>query len=164
MRRTLVLALVMIVGPAVADSERHGVWTMSIEPPSKDGGGLVTALSPAQGAGYNDPSYLIARCITGRAELMVGSNGGWGLSGRRLTVVSQMDGALERSGAWDVSSNGKAVFLPEGVEDFMRAIPDDGKMRIAVSDATGETRETIFPTTGFGAVRAKIAEICRWKS
>jgi hypothetical protein len=154
----------MSTAPAMADSELHGVWTMSVEPPSKDGAGLVTALSPAQGAGYNDPSYLIARCITGQAELMVGSNGGWGLSGRRLTVVSQMDGAPDRSGKWDVSSNGKAVFLPDGVEDFMRAIPDDGKMRIAVSDATGETRETIFPTAGFGAVRAKIAEICKWKN
>lgn len=163
MRRALVFAFVIAATPAIADSERLGVWTMSVEPPSKDGAGLVTALSPAQGAGYNDPSYLIARCITGQAELMVGSNGGWGLSGRSLNVVAQMDGGPERSAKWDVSSNGKAVFLPEGVEDFLRAIPDDGKMRIAVSDATGETRETIFPTTGFAAVRAKIAEICKWK-
>jgi len=123
---------------------------------------MVTALSPSPGADLNDPAYLVARCISGRAEFMIGGAGGWGLPPKTLDVTVNIDGGAASTTPWDISTNGKAVFLDDHVEDFLKSLPDDGKVHVVIKDGTGQTRENIFRTSGFGAVRAKIAEACGW--
>lgn len=163
LRPFVATVLLAAASPALAESAQSGVWTYTYEP-SSTGGGFMTALSPSPSPSGdpNDPSYVIARCLGGRAELMVGGSGGWGLPRRKLSVVTQVDGGQPETAQWDVSTNGKAVFLSEGVEAFMKKIPDSGKLRIAVTSGAGEVHETIFATTGFAMVRARIAEACKW--
>jgi hypothetical protein len=163
-RSAFALALLLAAAPALAESGQSGVWTYTFEPSSTGSGGIMTALSPAPSPSGdpNDPAYLIARCLGGRTELMVGGSGGWGLPRRKLEVTTQIDGATPETALWAVSSNGKAVFLDEGVEAFMRKLPDSGKLRIAVKSGAGGVHEGVFATTGFGEVRAKIAQVCGW--
>lgn len=164
MRKTLIAALICAApAAALAETERVGVWTLNAEPSSTGEGGIVTALSPAPAADYGDPSFLIARCLGGRSEFLVGGQGDWGVPRRGLDVTLEIDGGAPETSKWDVSTNGKAVFLDDHVEDFMKRLPDDGKLRVSVKDALGVARENVFALTGFGAVRAKIAEACGWK-
>ncbi|HVI28285.1 hypothetical protein [Hansschlegelia sp.] len=158
-----VLLLSLAAATARAESGRSGAWTYNFEPESH-GGGIVTALSPAPGASFNDPSYLVARCLGGRTEFLVGTSGGWGLSGRTLDVLAQPEGTPgpPATARWDVSSNGKAVFAPEPVDALLRSLPDPGRLRIAVTDGMGQSHETIFDMTGFAEIRRRIAEACRW--
>lgn len=165
MRKTaLVLAALLAPATARAESAQSGVWTYSFEPSSSGKGGFVTALAPAPSPSGdpNDAGYVIARCLGGRTEILVGGAGGWGLPRRKLEVLTQIDGRPAETAQWDVSTNGKAVFLRDKVEDFLRALPENGKLRIAIRDMTGTAREAIFATTGFGPVRARIAEACGW--
>lgn len=159
---SLLAALAASIVPSRADSERIGVWTVTAEPSSSGQGGIVTALSPSPGASLGDPSYLVARCLGGRSEFMVGGAGGWGMSGRKLEVMVEIDGGAAETAAWDVSTNGKAVFLDDKVEDFLKKLPDNGKLRILIKDGSGVDRENIFATTGFGTVREQIAKACLW--
>ena len=94
---------------------------------------------------------------------MVGTAGGWAGSGQKLEVTSQVDDQPEVTMKWDASTNGKAVFVDDHVEDFLRTIADPGKLRIAVRDPGGGVHERVFDTTGFGEVRSRIAEVCGWK-
>lgn len=162
MRVAIVACLVLLAAPARAESGQSGVWTYTYEPSSGGSGGIVTALSPSPGADSNDPSYLIARCLGGRAELLVGGAGGWGMPHRKLEVTTAIDDAPPETAPWDVSTNGKAVFLDDDVETFLKKLPDDGRLRISIKDGTGASRENIFATRGFGLVRDKIAEACGW--
>lgn len=157
--------MTLLASPALAEDGTSGVWTWRFEPSSIGEGGLVTALapSPTPPDGPNDPGYMIARCLGGRSEFLVGGSGGWGLSGRQLDVVTQIDGAGPVTARWDVASNGKAVFVSEKVEEFLRALPDAGKLRVEIHDGTGTVRATVFSTAGFGSVREKIAQACGWK-
>lgn len=157
-------SVVLAASPALAESAQSGVWTYNFEPSSIGHGGIVTALSPSPSPSGdpNDPSYLVVRCLGGRTELMVGGAGGWGMPRRTLEVATQIDQQPAETSRWDVSTNGKAVFLDDHVEAFLKRLPDQGKLRVSITDAAGERRENIFPTTGFGVVRDKIAEACGW--
>ena len=165
MRRTaLAFAFLSAAAPAWAESATSGVWTYSFEPSSTGKGGIVTALSPSPSPSGdpNDPSYLIARCINGQSELLVGGQGGWGLPRRQIDVTTRVDDGEPQTKRWDVSTNGKAAFLGDGADAFLKALPDDGKLLVSVVDAAGGRHETVFRTTGFGVVRTKIAEACNW--
>lgn len=150
--------------PALADSERLGVWTVTSEPSSTGSGGIVTALSPSPGASLDDPSQLVARCLGGRTEFMIAGAGQWPYTrSRTLQVTIEIDRGTPETSAWDVSTNGKAVFFDGPGEDLLRKFPDAGKLRVVVIDAAGRPHENIFPTTGFAAVRQKIADACGWR-
>lgn len=162
--RALALCLLPLATPAVAESAQSGVWTYTFEMSSDGKGGFVTALAPAPSptGDPNDPSYVIVRCLGGRTEAMVGGSGGWGVPRKTVDVVTQVGGAAQQTSRWTVSTNGKAAFLDDKVEEFLKSLPDDGKLRVAITDMTGTTREAIFATTGFGVVRARLAEACGW--
>lgn len=161
MRRRLLAVMLLAAAPALAEEGSTGAWTWRLDM-KPDGSGMSNAFSPAPVASYNDPGYVIARCFGGRTEFMVGTNGGWGVSGQTITVETQAGDAPATTAQWNVSTNGKAVFAPDPVEDFAKTIPDPGKLRVAVKDNTGETRETVFDMTGFATVREKLAQACRW--
>ena len=149
--------------PAVGESGRSGAWTYAYEASTDGKSDLVTALSPAPAADLNDPSQLVARCFGGRAEFMVGGAGGWGVPRTGLDVTLQVDREPPQTSKWDVSTNGKAVFMPGDVAAFMKRLPDVGRLRVSVMDGTGTARETIFSTAGFGLVRTMLAKACGWE-
>ncbi|WP_020178127.1 hypothetical protein [Methylopila sp. M107] len=163
MRAALVLALALAAFPALAESGQSGVWTYVYEPGAGGSGGLVTALAPAPAADRDDPSRLVVRCMNGRAEVLVGGAGGWGLPRRSLEVTVAIDGLRPETSLWDVSTDGRAVFFAGDAEAFLKQLPDDAGLRVSLVDATGQRRENMFSTKGFDAVREKLAKACAWK-
>lgn len=164
--RRIAAAFVMSLAAAAAHAEtgQSGAWTYNVEPSSTGKGGIATALSPAPSPSGdpNDPTHLVVRCLGGRTELLVGGAGGWGLPRRQLQVTTRIDDAEPQTRGWDVSTNGKAVFMDDGVEAFLKSLPGDGKLVVSVVDSTGGRHETVFRTSGIGVVREKIAEACGW--
>lgn len=161
MRNVLAVAIVMQTTGAFAGSETLGGWTTSSEP--DDGRAtLVTALASAQSASQDDPSFVIVRCLGGRTELLVGTAGDWGLPRTSLDVVTRAGAAAPETSRWDVSTNGKAVFRSEGVEDYLRRLPPDGRLTIEVRDRRGGVHANVFSLEGFGEVRSRVADACGW--
>lgn len=158
----LTLAVAGLACPAKAESGRAGAWTYAYEASPDGRSDLVTALAPSPNAGFYDPSQLMARCLSGRAEFMVGGAGGWGLPRTTLDVTVQIDQEPAQTARWDVSTNGKAVFMGGDVAAFLKRLPDDGRLRVSVMDATGAARESVFSTAGFATVRARISKACGW--
>lgn len=150
--------------PANAASEQIGVWTVTSEPSSTGAGGLVAALTMSPAASLDDPSQLAVRCLGGLTEFMVGGAGQWPYTRRRtLEVTLQIDGGAPETAAWNVSTNGKSVFFDGPADELLRKLPDAGKLRVVVADASGGIHENIFATTGFARVRAMIADACGWR-
>ncbi len=161
MRKAIVVASCLLATAAAAGTETLGGWTTTSEP--DDGRAtLVTALAAARGASQDDPSFLIVRCLGGRTEALVGTAGDWGLPRSSLEVVTQSDSGAQETSRWDVATNGKAVFRSEGVEDFLRRLPAEGRLTIEVRDRIGGVHANAFSLEGFGEVRARVASACGW--
>ena len=59
--------------------------------------------------------------------------------------------------------NGRAAFAPNAV-DFIRALPDTGRVFIRATAANGTNKDTNFILSGVSEVRDKIGRICNWAS
>ena len=55
--------------------------------------------------------------------------------------------------------NGRAAFAPKP-EDFIRALPDSGRVFIRALTATGENKDTNFVLSGVTEIREKIGRVC----
>ncbi|GBD48197.1 hypothetical protein [Methylopila sp. Yamaguchi] len=161
MRKAIVAASCLLATAAAAGSETLGGWTTTSEP-DEGPATLVTALAAARGASQNDPSFIIVRCLGGRTEALVGTAGDWGLPRSSLEVATQSDSGARETSRWDVSTNGKAVFRSEGVEDFLRRLPAEGRLTIEVRDRAGDVHANAFSLEGFGDVRTRVAAACGW--
>jgi hypothetical protein len=102
---------------------------------------------------------LVLRCRNQRTEMSLGANGVWrALRGGVVEVVISPDRAAARPPRWRLAVDGRAAFMPD---DPVRAL-DGGRTSISVTDATGRTASAIFNLAGIDAVRAKLANACRW--
>jgi hypothetical protein len=62
---------------------------------------------------------------------------------------------------WRASMNGRAAFAPHPV-DFIRALPDGGRVFIRVTTADGDNKDANFVLGGVSAIRDKVALTCNW--
>lgn len=164
MRRPFSLAAfaVLVIQPAGAESGAFGAWTVNAETSSRDGRTMVTAMAYASAASQNDPAYVAVRCLGGRTEVLIGTAGGFGVSRTTLEVETKAEGRAAETSRWDVSTNGKAVFRPDGVEAFLKALPDAGSLTVRIRDRTGAELSNVFKLAGIAAVRAEVAKACGW--
>ena len=57
--------------------------------------------------------------------------------------------------------NGRAAFAPNSV-DFIRALPDNGRIFIRATAADGNNKDVNFILSGTSTIRDKIARACNW--
>jgi len=57
--------------------------------------------------------------------------------------------------------NGLAAFTPKP-EEFIRALPDSGRVFIRALTAAGENKDTNFILSGVSEIREKIGRACNW--
>jgi len=62
---------------------------------------------------------------------------------------------------WRSSMDGRAAFAPHPV-DFIRALPDSGRVFIRVLSADGNNKDANFQLAGVSEIREKIARACNW--
>jgi hypothetical protein len=57
--------------------------------------------------------------------------------------------------------NGRAAFAPK-TEDFIRALPDKGRVFIRAIAADGNNKDANFQLAGVSEIKEKIARVCNW--
>ena len=105
---------------------------------------------------------LILRCREQKTEAAFSTRDTY-LGDESVTVRFRIDLQDPVKEFWRSSMNGRAAFAPKP-EDFIRALPDSGRVFIRALTATGENKDTNFVLSGVTEIREKIGRVCHWPS
>ena len=115
-----------------------------------------------------DPSYLmlptvlVLRCKEKKTEAYLGKPFTlFGANNVTLKVLVRINDGKPIETRWRPSSNGLGVFALAAVE-FIRALPDNGKIFIRVTTFDGSTVDGAFTLGKVSEIRDKIAADCHW--
>jgi hypothetical protein len=109
-----------------------------------------------------DDAALVLRCKERKTEAIFFKAFGFLGSMNHVKVLVRInDGKLIET-RWSPSSSGTAVFAPSAVQ-FIKALPDKGKLFIRAFGFSGNYQEGEFKLGNVSEVRAKIAKACHWK-
>jgi hypothetical protein len=103
---------------------------------------------------------LILRCREERTEAAF-STRDTHLGGDNVTVRYRLDQREPVKEIWHSSVNGRAAFAPKA-EDFIRALPDNGRVFIRAIAADGNNKDANFQLAGVSEIKNKIARACNW--
>jgi hypothetical protein len=105
---------------------------------------------------------LILRCREQKTEAAFSTKDTY-LGDKPVTVRFRIDSQDPIKEAWRPSMNGLAAFAPKP-EEFIRALPDSGRVFIRALTAAGENKDTNFVLSGVSEIREKIGRACNWLS
>jgi hypothetical protein len=124
----------------------------------------ITAALSSESTVKDAPSSFAMRCRGARTELLVSTAGSWRPSGNGEFKVSYRindQPAVEER--WAAVAGGRsAVFQGSDVIQFLRSLPERGRISIRVYDWQGPPHDATFQFSGLDDVRRKIAEACKW--
>lgn len=103
---------------------------------------------------------LILRCRKERTEAAFSTRDTY-LGGENVTVRYRLDQQEPAKEIWRTSVNGRAAFAPRA-EDFIRALPDSGRIFIRAIAADGTNKDANFQLAGVSEIKKKIAHACNW--
>jgi hypothetical protein len=103
---------------------------------------------------------LILRCREERTEAAFSTRDTY-LGGENVTVRYRLDQQEPVKEIWRSSVNGHAAFATKA-EDFIRALPDNGRVFIRAIAADGTNKDANFQLAGVSEMKEKIAHACNW--
>ena len=143
-------------------SERDATGTAS----PKSNWSIVEDTSPTD----NSPQFsggmavgdaaLILRCRERKTEAAFSTRDTY-LGDESVTVRFRIDLQEPVKEEWRSSMDGRAAFAPHPV-DFIRALPDSGRVFIRALSADGNNKDANFQLAGVSEIREKIARACNW--
>jgi hypothetical protein len=139
-------------------------WKVEESKSPVDDSPQVTALLHAdgstEGVSLTPPIMLVLRCQEKKTEAYFAKPFAFLGTNPIKTLVRINDGkAIETQ--WHPASNGQGVFAPAAVQ-FIRALPDNGKLFIRATGFNGETIDGVFSLGKVSEIRDKIAADCHW--
>jgi hypothetical protein len=122
-----------------------------------------TAAISSESAVKDAPTLFSIRCRGQRTELLVSTAGSWRPSSNGEFKVSyRINDQPAVEGRWAAIAGGRtAVFIGDVVQ-FLRSLPEQGRISISVYDWQGPAHDATFQFSGLDDVRRKIAEACKW--
>ncbi len=105
---------------------------------------------------------LILRCREQKTEAAFSTKDTY-LGDQPVTIRFRINSQDPIKEIWRPSANGRAAFAPKP-EDFIRALPDSGRVFIRALTAAGEIKDTNFILFGVSEIRGKIGSACKWPS
>jgi Type VI secretion system VasI, EvfG, VC_A0118 len=105
---------------------------------------------------------LILRCREQRTEAAFSTRDTY-LGDETVTVRYRIDLQEPVKEVWRSSMNGRAAFVPHPV-DFIRTLPDRGRIFIRAITADGSNKDANFQLSGVSEIRDKVARTCNWPS
>jgi Type VI secretion system VasI, EvfG, VC_A0118 len=105
---------------------------------------------------------LILRCREQKTEAAFSTRDTY-LGDESVTVRFRIDLQEPTKEMWRSSMNGRAAFAPHPL-DFIRALPDSGRIFIRALTADGNNKDANFQLAGVSEIREKIARACNWPS
>ena len=105
---------------------------------------------------------LILRCQEKKTEVAYSTKDTY-LGDKPVTIRFRINSQDPIKEIWRPSMNGRAAFA-SNPEDFIRALPDNGRVFIRALTAVGVTKDTNFILSGVSEIKEKIARACNWPS
>ena len=105
---------------------------------------------------------LILRCREQKTEAAFSTRDTY-LGDESVTVRFRIDLGEPVNEVWRSSMNGRAAFSQHPV-DFIRALPDSGRVFIRALSADGNNKDANFQLAGVSEISEKIARACNWPS
>ncbi len=105
---------------------------------------------------------LILRCREERTEAAFSTKDTY-LGAENVTIRYRINQQEPIKAVWRSSVSGRAAFAPEP-EDFIRALPENGRVFIRAIAANGNNKDVNFQLAGVSEIREKIARACNWRS
>lgn len=84
-------------------------------------------------------------------------------SGNNVPAIVRLNEDSPVRTTWSASTNGSAAFAPRAI-DFIRSLPDGGKLFIRITGFQGRTADGLFQLADVSTARAKIEEACHWST
>ena len=141
--------------PNAADkSANEGNWQIEEGKSPTDGSPLIVA------ANLVADTVLILRCKDQTTEVAFSTKYNY-LGSRSVDVTLRINDEKPFKEVWKASIDGRAAFASNAVE-FIRMLPDDGKLFIKTSRSDGRTKEANFTLGKVSDIRSKIARACDW--
>ena len=103
---------------------------------------------------------LILRCREQKTEAAYSTKDTY-LGDKPVIVRFRIDSQDPIKEVWRPSMNGLAAFAPKP-EEFIRALPDSGRVFIRALTAVGENKDTNFVLSGISQIRERIGRACNW--
>ena len=103
---------------------------------------------------------LILRCREQKTEAAYSTKDTY-LGDKPVIVRFRVNSQDPIKEVWRPSMNGLAAFTPKP-EEFIRALPDSGRVFIRALTAAGENKDTNFILSGVSEIREKIGRACNW--
>jgi hypothetical protein len=131
------------------------VYTES-KSPVDDSPQIVAAL-----LGDGQEKILIFRCQEGRTDAVFLPGAFFFSSNNRIDVLMRLNSDAPTSVSMTPGTNNRSLFVPAPSE-FMRLLPDNGKLFLRATLASGERADATFELADVSAARDRIAETCHW--
>jgi hypothetical protein len=137
-------------------------WVISETTSPVDYSPQITAVLASKSAVKDAPSSFAMRCRRARTEVLVSTAGSWRPSSNGEFKVSyRINDQPAVEGRWAAIGRGTAVFSGDVIQ-FLRSLPERGRISISVYDWQGPAHDATFQFSGLEDVRRKIAEACKW--
>jgi hypothetical protein len=142
--------------PNAADkSANEGNWQIEESKSPTDGSPQIVA------ANLVGDTALILRCKDQTTEAAFSTKYNWHGS-KSVDVALRINDEKPFKKLWKASIDGRAAFASDAVE-FIRMLPDNGKLFIKTSRSDGKTKEANFNLGNVSDIRNKIAHACDWQ-
>jgi hypothetical protein len=149
-----VIGMAFLVASAPVAAQPY--WSIVEDKAPTDGSPQVSA-----GLVVGDAA-LILRCRDQRTEAAYSTQSTF-LGDNAVTIRYRINAENPIKEIWSASMNGRAAFAPNPL-DFIRALPDGGRVFIRALAADGTNKDTNFILSGVSEVRDKVGRACNWPS
>jgi hypothetical protein len=111
--------------------------------------------------GIKGESALVLRCRDKKTDAIFNPGSFVYLGSAPVRVLARIDDGKVIETRWTPSTTGRGAFATAAVQ-FIRALPDNGKLFLRVFSSSGSASDGEFRLGKVSEVREKIAEACNW--
>ena len=149
----LIIGAIGLVASAAASSAQQAWSIIENKSPTNDSEQLSAAMAVADAA-------LILRCRDQTTEVAFSTKNTY-LGDQSVTVRYRINSENPIKEVWRSSMDGHAAFAPNPV-DFIRSLPENGRVFIRATAADGRNKDSNFKLSDVSEVRDKIGRACNW--
>jgi hypothetical protein len=152
MRALSIAGVICLAGLAAASAQQ--AWSIVEAKSPKDQSGQLSAVMVVE------DTALILRCRNRTTEAAFSTKNTY-LGDQSVTVRYRINSENPIKEIWRPSMDGRAAFAPNPI-DFIRTLPDNGRVFIRTIAADGQNKDANFRLSGVSEVKDKIGHACNW--
>jgi hypothetical protein len=140
--------------------EASAVWAIDESKSPIDDSPQITGTLHATGESSSEAA-LFLRCKERKTEAFFARRFAYLGTGNPVKVLTRINDGQPIETMWNPSTDGTGVFAPSAVQ-FIRSLPDKGKLFIRAFGSQGRTVDGEFSLGNVSEIRDKISVACNW--